>query len=952
MTGVVDDGVLHMTLSSQEALERSVVERLDVLSDDKLPFLIVGSHGEVRSWRRMFAEKHPRFSLGLSVRTFQDHIAERWGLHGDGRLIIDKLTRILYMAHALQDDCEAGGLLPLTHGVVYSLARAVREGMCNPGFADAVLHADKTASPALGVLRRYLEQLQDAGLLEYGTALERITSCEFDNVTAICIGIEHPLPLEEAYLACVDGCSLLHRPTSPEGKEPCGDGALERLVAHLYHPGEALEPISAIRFASASGVYAEPILVTRLIRQYCDAGFEAGQIFVSCADPSRMLEQVGPRLADEGIPSAGRDEEKFPDNLLGRIYLGLRRLFHERTSLDRFAQIALLTDYAASVFSPITSRDAHLLDAEMRKGIDKDADDYVECLSASDDEVAKLLECMASGDDVAALTILYERGKSSGYLDAMQTALVKCAYEKAMALVTASQKLDISEKLLNGILASLTISRPCLMGKDDDATCGRVCFGTLEDLARTQCKVGVVTQLTSESYPLALKGDPLVSLFAEVGIQRPDTVLEDVRNAFARAVSAPDDAIVFERCLCDADSKPIRPSVLFEEIVDCFRKDITATDDLDETFLLPESLLDAICDGVAVHEEEGEEELVGLVPRAYGSESRQRDTRVTEEVPDKQQDERLAAEDVRRLLGGGTDEYVFSASELDAYLACPYYWFLQYKIAPRPLDAIVDPSTYGTFVHKVLCRFYTAFVAGGKRHVDSENLSEALLLLDESFDDVCELEDFGIPLQTELERRQLEEYRPRLHDFLKSDANTLPTFIPTSFEYAFGYGGEVVEYAGHPFKGCMDRIDIDDQGRAFIIDYKGNISSLYSPVQEDGSNPSTSLKVQALIYAQIAKRNLDYDVVGSIYRSYRDASTQGAYDIGKVEAGALPGISEGSAISSSADFDYGVYLDHCEEEVALAIDRLLEGDISKAPSYKQACMYCPAYDCPSRLGGM
>ena len=78
----------------------------------------------------------------------------------------------------------------------------------------------------------------------------------------------------------------------------------------------------------------------------------------------------------------------------------------------------------------------------------------------------------------------------------------------------------------------------------------------------------------------------------------------------------------------------------------------------------------------------------------------------------------------------------------------------------------------------------------------------------------------------------------------------------------WAFGGE---YGGALLVGKVDRIDVDDEGNAVIVDYKGSVKASH---QIAGKTIEAPGKVQALMYAQAIKRQLGLNVVGAFYVSY------------------------------------------------------------------------------------
>ena len=66
----------------------------------------------------------------------------------------------------------------------------------------------------------------------------------------------------------------------------------------------------------------------------------------------------------------------------------------------------------------------------------------------------------------------------------------------------------------------------------------------------------------------------------------------------------------------------------------------------------------------------------------------------------------------------------------------------------------------------------------------------------------------------------------KLLDYLDMETRLLPTFMPREFEWQFARS-RPLPYAGCNLRGCIDRIDCDDQGNAVVIDYKSSLGSEY-----------------------------------------------------------------------------------------------------------------------------
>lgn len=947
------------SFASSAALWDGVVEHLSGISKATPSFLLLSSSVEANAWRRRLADKHPGLSFGRGISSFGKYVEERWSLFGDERALVDDSQRLMLAARAIQDRLgDAQGLQPTT-GLVHTLVRVVREGFCHQGFRAASEKLAAAGEEMHVVIARYAELLGERGLIEYGEALFMLAETEMPLIDVVCIGIEHPLPAEAAYLQAVGARSLVLRPAG----NPAQPG-IPALVAHLYNAGAPLRFTKAVRFALASGPYAEAPLIARLAAEYINGGCPPEGLFIACPDPSSVFAHIAPLLAERGIGSTGRQRQSFAETLLGKTFFEARALMRASAGiapLDRDEAIAYLSDYASGPFCRASREAAFRRDKDARgnRSLDletmlRDLHEDERAFSASrkggqqGDPGARgdmkygsrdVAKAFAEGREADALSMLYQVGCKMKCLDALQLASAAETLEIGKKTIAALLDAGVEGELALGMLAEAEVSMVCSMPGAGAAAKGSVRFGTLDELASEGARIAFICQMTSEGFPLAAKGDPLNSLFARMGIERKDTLLADMRTSFKRSLDAVSDAVLLERALNEDDAVPMRASVLFEEAVDCFRADITSLDDIDEATGLPEDLLQAEVEGTLLCEAEGEDDLVALMPTPFGSPSYGHDARPLRRVADQTVFD-LTPATARRISVMTGAQPQFSASQIESYMACPYKWFLLRKVKPEALDRQNDAAAYGTFAHAVLEGFYRRFTADGPRRVTVENKEEALTLFDEVFDEMrdhptSDLADL-IVLADEFDFREMEQWRRKLRAVIEIEDAFLPGFAPSAFEVSFG-DEKGVEYAGHIFKGRIDRIDVNENGRAVIIDYKGGLKKGYTPVGKDGGGIAAD-HVQSLIYAQIAKRELGYDVQGTLYRSYKDNTVRGACS---AAVGVGDGMKGDTLMAEDADA-FRAWLDQTESAVEEAIERMLAGDIAPDPQGDDACDYCPA----------
>ena len=234
-----------------------------------------------------------------------------------------------------------------------------------------------------------------------------------------------------------------------------------------------------------------------------------------------------------------------------------------------------------------------------------------------------------------------------------------------------------------------------------------------------------------------------------------------------------------------------------------------------------------------------------------------------------------------------------------------------------------------------------------------ENWNKAIAnkAFDQQLEDDQSRERRGLYLRTEYDSCACEELRQQVFDLVRRDAAFLPGFIPTYFELELGRSSEqLLEYAGVPVRGKVDRVDVDAEGNAVIIDYKlSGLSAGYGFGRDD----ELPQRIQTDIYATLVERHFaalgtPLHVVGSVYRSYAKNALRGVY---------ARGIPWGDTEQLREDFDalpragsdegYDAYLTRVEDVLASCVERLRAGDIAPAPLSSDVCEYCKAASfCP------
>lgn len=441
-----------------------------------------------------------------------------------------------------------------------------------------------------------------------------------------------------------------------------------------------------------------------------------------------------------------------------------------------------------------------------------------------------------------------------------------------------------------------------------------------------------------DSYPLSHEEGPLATLTAE--LRRDGVSLEPaalLRVRFGRAMQAASGPVALARVTHDRQARECYPAAVWTEL----RAHAEAA-------------------GAAKPTCVGEGDIIADFDPAAG-EGLKRE-RVTCEAPQHLSAEAVPYLVLRRRDGEGEDAPLVprltSASQIEAYSTCPLCWFVSYRVKPQSIDAGFGNMEKGNFVHDVLEHLHARLPQEGMERVTPENLPRAQELLHEVFDETL-AEHAGkrgtegplVPLSA-VEERQVAEILPQLEGVLAYESEALAPFAPRYLEFAFN---ELqVEYAGWPLGGRIDRVDVDAENRAVVIDYKHRSGveefKLADPTvrdEETGEAPIDDPRwlpphTQTLIYAQAMRRALDLDTRAALYFSTKGGkpALRGAASAELLEEergdGRIPGLKKGFP-GEGGSMDFDALLDRVETGIAERLRELEAGNVAAVdPASTQA----------------
>lgn len=718
------------------------------------------------------------------------------------------------------------------------------------------------------------------------------------------------------------------------------------------------------------------------------------RVLVVSARAPRLFGELASRLAARGIAAETTEFTAFSQSIAGRQFTALANLIERMKAADEgmaskteWWPAPELTDWIYSPLSGADAVNARIFDKNMRLSRNKTTAGVKSLLqsvqgqvrgarkAASDDNWFKNVPCVVSDvfqalwrdKPVTALKAMLAVAealpdRSLGSLDGQarrqaEVALLRHAID---ILMNGARALDVSQAatvpVLDGIRTKVdkrSTAYDYETHEVDRAPRAQVRFASLADAAALRpgsYDAVLFADVDLDSYPLSHEEGPLATLAASLG--REGVMLEPaalLRVRFGHAMQAARGPVALARVTHDRQARECYPAAVWTEL----RAHAEAAEAAKATD-------DDKAAGADKAKCVGEGDIVRDFDPAAG-EGLKRE-RVTCEAPQHLSAEAVPYLVLRRRDGEGEDAPLVprltSASQIEAYSTCPLCWFVSYRVKPQSIDAGFGNMEKGNFVHDVLEHLHARLPQEGMERVTPENLPRAQELLREVFDETL-AEHVGkrgtegplVPLSP-VEERQVAEILPHLEGVLAYESEALAPFAPRYLEFAFN---ELkVEYAGWPLGGRIDRVDVDAENRAVVIDYKHRSGveefKLADPTvrdEESGEAPIDDPRwlpphTQTLIYAQAMRRALGLDARAALYFSTKGGkpALRGAASAELLEEergdGRIPGLKKGFP-GEGGNMDFDALLDRVETGIAERLRELEAGDVAAVdPTSAQA----------------
>lgn len=723
------------------------------------------------------------------------------------------------------------------------------------------------------------------------------------------------------------------------------------------------------------------------------------RVLVVSARAPQLFGELASRLAARHIAAETTEFTAFSQSIAGRQFAALAGLIERMKTADEGTASKTewwpapeLTDWIYSPLSGADAVNARAFDKNMRLSRSKTTASVKSLLqsvqgqvrgarkAASDDSWFKNVPCVVSDvfqalwrdKPVTALKAMLAVAealpdRALGGLDGQarrqaEVALLRHAID---ILMNGARVLDVSQAatvpVLDGIRTKVdkrSTAYDYETYEVDRAPRAQVRFASLADAAALRpgsYDAVLFADVDLDSYPLSHEEGPLATLTASLG--REGVTLEPaalLRARFGHAMQASRGPVTLARVTHDRQARECYPAAVWTELRAHAEADGAKIADDAKT------AGDAKAAGADKAKCVGEGDIVRDFDPAAG-EGLKRE-RVTCEAPQHLSAEAVPYLVLRRRDGEGEDAPLVprltSASQIEAYSTCPLCWFVSYRVKPQSIDAGFGNMEKGNFVHDVLEHLHARLPQEGMERVTPMNLPRAKELLHEVFAETL-AEHAGkrgtegplVPLSP-VEERQAAEILPQLEGVLAYESEALAPFAPRYLEFAFN---ELqVEYAGWPLGGRIDRVDVDAENRAVVIDYKHRSGveefKLADPTvrdEESGEAPIDDPRwlpphTQTLIYAQAMRRALGLDARAALYFSTKGGkpALRGAASAELLEEergdGRIPGLKKGFP-GEGGNMDFDALLDRVETGIAERLRELEAGNVAAVdPTSAQA----------------
>jgi len=933
----------------------------DAASAGVAPVLLLPSEPEVQRAVKEFARTVP---LGISVIQFDRYLDSLWSLLGDGRAIVGGMQRKLLLKRALAvapprilaASARHAGFLRMLELIV----QRAGEQFSDPVRADLV-SPGTTSRELLGIADAYARLIGEASLVEASEAhrivaesvereqlsdllavnrfgsftpaqlafLARAAVLDVEMIVALTWADGHPATIAAGEaVALLSGMSNTRSVAATDLQQ--GSAELAMLERSLFSGTAAADaPVSGtdVVFSEAAGRSGEAQRITRDIQEMVISGIREDEIAVVFRHPEAHYAFISEAFAESGIRADYDVRVPIVRTGLGRaLSMLLQHLCGERGRVE-------MTGLLRSGYAWAAPGDVDTYDERTRRDRTMSSHRILEEAKSTGprtrlflERAAELCDCAIDAESAQGWRLLIadmmrSRYGSPAMLDSGGAADAR-AQRALMTALEEMSSLGEHEFSARDILSLLDTVEVSLSEGERE---GHVQVMSAERARSRRFACVILGGLVNGEFPSVASEDSLnrpelAATLATAGIDvAPRGGADEERMLFYQVVTGARTRLILSRAVTDDDGKPLRASAFWEETLDLYRD--PATGDLPEV------------GGPRIRRLT----LADLTEHEDAPESERRTLRQQAVQPEGGHPRVLLA---RRRAGARrgcvtglvaealAQREVFSASEIEAYLACPYRWFYERELGPRPIDEPVDALERGRVAHEIMRAFYEEWMGHGHERVTPALLAEALEVLADVSRRV--LADSRVA-RTLIEDEVLRGAASGARRIVERDAEFLPGFTPTLHEWSFGgKTADLAEPVGSFFlRGRIDRIDSSAAG-IMIIDYKtGATVSPRAKFADEGL-------VQLPLYGFVASRRLARPLLGGLYRSMRYGGDRGFYQ--------GEDLSESGLASRDACLaeEFELVIAEAIKAAESAVAGMRAGEIPAVPRTTRTCEYCSA----------
>jgi len=292
---------------------------------------------------------------------------------------------------------------------------------------------------------------------------------------------------------------------------------------------------------------------------------------------------------------------------------------------------------------------------------------------------------------------------------------------------------------------------------------------------------------------------------------------------------------------------------------------------------------------------------------------------------------RFTSGEVKKLIARRD---TFSITELESFANCPFNWYVERMLKPQMIDVEFDARNKGSILHSTLEKFYRVLPERfGVHQPVKDKLDELEELIVGIFEEEFRREAADTEsVDAKFSRHEMAE---NLKRFIRAEAGRPTDFKPSLFEASFGlpadtYDDEhkeecLVLDGGTKIRGKIDRIDIDDNNRAMVIDYKSRGIPSVKDIE-------SAKKLQVPLYIEAVKRLWGLHPIAGGYLSIAKTTAEGIYNSDAIDKSALP------SKAAKSDEEFETIISNALEKVGEIAGRIREGSFS--PANDADCTFC------------